>query len=327
MEDKLNKNKASFLFSTSLIFDENIDKLWLYLRDLHAETLNIDYLDNFKYMKGDNTWTIGNEFSMNWVGLCSLEIKCKSIKVDRMKKKIRWKFKMDIGIDYYKQMTLYRITQNNKTLVKISVYTIEEANNFVDVRQSLNYYINLNSDILNKQSKYLQNIKRDIISFDSTIVNKNYLKVWKYLHDLEKINGFSPHVGAKMELKGQINKVGSFIKFYDEYAKQIVFLKVSAYDNSEDRIQWLMRFDTIGTNFHNIPKRTEFKLIRINEDKTQISFFHQFSFNTDKNFMNEYAIKKKETIKKIKEYIENNDNENIIESNNEIITDNLKETN
>ena len=43
--------------------------------------------------------------------------------------------------------------------------------------------------------------------------------------------------------------------------------------------------------------------------------------------MNEYAIQKKETIKLIKEYIENNDNEDIIESNNDIITDNLKETN
>ncbi len=108
MEDKPNKdkNKSSFLFSCSLIFDEDIDKLWLYLRDLCAETSNIDYLDNFKYIKGDNTWTVGNIFSMYWVGVCNLEIKCKSIKVERMKKKIRWKFKMDIGIHYYKQITL-----------------------------------------------------------------------------------------------------------------------------------------------------------------------------------------------------------------------------
>lgn len=44
MEDKPNKdkNKSSFLFSCSLIFDEDIDKLWLYLRDLCAETSNID---------------------------------------------------------------------------------------------------------------------------------------------------------------------------------------------------------------------------------------------------------------------------------------------
>ena len=59
----------SFLFLTSLIFEENIDKLWLYLRDLSFETTNIDFLDNFKYIKGDNTWTIGNICSIYWVGV------------------------------------------------------------------------------------------------------------------------------------------------------------------------------------------------------------------------------------------------------------------
>ena len=48
---------------------KNIDKLWLYLRDLSFETTNIDFLDNFKYIKGDNTWTIGNICSIYWVGV------------------------------------------------------------------------------------------------------------------------------------------------------------------------------------------------------------------------------------------------------------------
>jgi hypothetical protein len=311
MEDKPNKDKykASFLFSNSLIFEENIDKLWIYLRDLSAETSNIDFLDNFKYIKGDNTWTVGNEFSMYWVGVCNLDIKCKSIKVDRMKKKIRWKFKMDIGIDYYKQITLYRITQNNKTLVKSSVYIIEEKNNLIDIRQSLNYYIDLNSDILKKQSKYLQNIKKDQFSFGSCIVNKNYLKVWNNLNDFKKIYELSPHIGEKMEFRGQSNKVGSFIRFYDENTKQTVFQKVTAYDMSENKTHWLIRFESIGINFHNNPKIIEFKLVRIKEDKSQISFLHQFAYDTSPDFMNDFNTKKKETIKKIKEYIENNDSE------------------
>ena len=65
-----------FLFSTSLIFEENIDKLWLYLKDLSAETKNIEFLDNFKLIKGENTWTIGNIFSLYWVGVSNIEIIC-----------------------------------------------------------------------------------------------------------------------------------------------------------------------------------------------------------------------------------------------------------
>ena len=200
---------------------------------------------------------------------------------------------MDIGIDYYKQITLYRITQSNKTLVKACVYTLEEINNLINARESWSYYINLNSDILKKQSKYLQNTKKDIISYGSTIINKNYLKVWKNLHDFKKINEIFPFPGTDMEFKGQINKVGSFIKYRDEFSKQIIFLKVCTYDMSKDKKQWLMRFESIGTNLHNIPKKFEFKIIKINEDKTQISFLDRFPFDSNRNFLNEFEIKKK----------------------------------
>ena len=127
-----------------------------------------------------------------------------------------------------------------------------------------------------------------------------------------------------MEFKGQINKVGSFIKYRDEFSKQIIFLKVCTYDMSKDKKQWLMRFESIGTNLHNIPKKFEFKIIKINEDKTQISMLDQFAYDSNRNFMNEFEIKKKESLKKIKEYIENNDKEFIISPNNEIIIDDLK---
>ena len=52
--------------------------------------------------------------------MSNIEIKCISSKVTRMKKKIKWKFMCDIGINYYKTMILYRITESDKTLVKIS---------------------------------------------------------------------------------------------------------------------------------------------------------------------------------------------------------------
>ena len=56
VKKKYSYNKEDyFLFSTSLIFDENIDTLWLYLKDLTEETKNIEFLDNFKFIKGENT--------------------------------------------------------------------------------------------------------------------------------------------------------------------------------------------------------------------------------------------------------------------------------
>ena len=52
--------------------------------------------------------------------------KCTSITVDRTRKKIKWKFKMDIGISYYKTLILYKIIQNGKTFVKICITRTEK---------------------------------------------------------------------------------------------------------------------------------------------------------------------------------------------------------
>ena len=71
-----NKKESSFLFSTSLIFEENIDKLWLFLKDVSAETKVVDFLDNFKFINGENTWTPGNIFSLYWIGVSNIEVKC-----------------------------------------------------------------------------------------------------------------------------------------------------------------------------------------------------------------------------------------------------------
>ena len=147
------KNEGSFLFSTSLLFDENIDKLWLFLKDLSLETKVVDFLDNFKLIKGENSWTPGNIFSIYWVGVSNIEVRCLSSNVTRMKKKIKWKFKCDIGISYYKTMILYRITNDDKTLVKFN-FTRCEKNKDVDFSSQMNYYANLQYEILVMLSQY-----------------------------------------------------------------------------------------------------------------------------------------------------------------------------
>ena len=226
MENKKNnifkrENKDdSFLFSTSLIFEENIDKLWLYLRDLSFETTNIDFLDNFKYIKGDNTWTIGNICSMYWIGVTHLTAKCTFIKVDRIRKKIKWKMKCDIGINYYKSLTLYRITQNGKTLVKSYFSRTENKNDLIDFSQTLNYYSNLQHNVLIQLSKYLQNIKKDIIIYESCIINANYLQIWKLITDMKILSKLSLGITTNMEYKGSINEIGSFIKYFDTLSNQ-----------------------------------------------------------------------------------------------------------
>ena len=113
INDKKNNNQKylKVLFSTSLIFEQNIDKLWLFLRDLNNEVKVIDYLDNLKLIKGDNTWNKGNIFSFNCLGVSPLKIICKNIDSNKNKKVIKWKVIAQIGIEYYKELYLYKINR------------------------------------------------------------------------------------------------------------------------------------------------------------------------------------------------------------------------
>ena len=304
---KLNSKKdESLLYSTSLIFDQNIDKLWLYIRDLNSEAKNIDYMEKFQYIKGDNTWTPGNICSINWIGLTHLELKCISTKVDRTKKIIKWKGKGDIGINFYKILSLYRITQTGKTLVKSTILRTEKKNELIDITQSLNYYLNLEFKILLSISNYLKNLHEDIISYESCIINKNYLNVWKFICDFRKMSNISPFYRTNLEYNTSSIKLGSFIKFYIDKLKVTIFMKFVCIETFKKKKTWLIRLETIGANIENLPKLIEYKITIINDNKTQLSILHKFPYNMNQEILKKFEINKKEFLKKYKEYIEEN---------------------
>lgn len=302
------KKEGSFLFSTSLIFDENIDKLWLHLKDLSAETKIVDFLDNFKFIKGDNTWTSGNTFSLYWIGVSNIEIKCISSKATRMKKKIKWKFICDIGISYYKTMILYRITDCDKTLVKI-IMTRVEKNKLIDFSPQMNYYINLQYDILNFQAKYLQNLKKDKNIYQSCIINKDHIKIWDFVIDLKNIPKIFPGIIEKIEYKGAKNEIGSFIKLYSCELKKVLFYKITIFFTPIKAKTFKWQVEAVGTDLIDVPLSIEIQVSLIEKNKTYFSMLFNFKNKSDEEKVNKLEINLKNLINKIKEYIQENEKE------------------
>ena len=321
MTDKNNNTispyiEDSLLFSTSLIFDQNIDKLWLFLRDLNNEIKIVDYLENLKYIKGDNTWTIGNSWKINWVGLTPLKLKCISIISNKDKKIIKWKGKGDIGIKYYRTLYLYRITENQKTLVKCVVCQTEKQNELNDYKSTRNYFLNLEYKILLEKSKYLNNFNEDITIYESCIIKRNYLKVWEFLLDLKKMYKIADSTCDVLYNNSNL-KEGSFIKYYLDDIKMNVFMRIVQMKRTQKRKTWTIRLEVIRSKQQNLPIFIEYKITIIDNEKTQLSLLHKFSFNSNQDIINKYKIKIKEGIKKFKKYIEEQ-NEKEIASNKEI---------
>ena len=293
----------SLLFSTSLIFEKNIDKLWLFLRDLNNEIKIVDYLENLKFMKGDNSWTSGNICSLNWIGLTPLKFKCIYTEVDRNKKVIKWKCKGDIGIKYYKTMYLYRITQIHKTLVKSVVSQAEKKNELNDYKTTRNYYLNLEYNILVSKSNYLNNLNENLISYESCIIKKNYLKVWEFISDFQKVCKLN-NSEKYIYYSAPNLKEGTFIKFYDDELKMNVFFKIKEIKCPKKKKSWWIKLEAISSRIDRLPKYIEYKITIIDKEKTQLSLLHKFSFNSNQDIINKYKINIKEGLKKFKKYIE-----------------------
>ena len=313
MIDKNNKIinphiEDSLLFSTSLIFEQNIDKLWLFLRDLNNEIKIVDYLENLKFLKGDNSWTNGNICSVNWIGLTPLKFICIYTGVDRNKKAIKWKGKGDIGIKYYKTIYLYRITQNHKTLVKSVVSQTEKRNELIDYKTTRNYFLNLEYNILVSKSNYLNNLNENIISYESCIIKKSYLKVWEFISDFQKVCKLS-NSELRIYYSAPNLKEGTFIKFYFDDLKMNVFLKIKEIKCFKKKKSWWIKLETISSKIDRLPKFIEYKIIIIDKEKTHLSILHDFPYTLNKDIINSYKIKIKELIKKIKENIEKENEE------------------
>lgn len=307
MEDNPTKKEeyeTIVLFSTSLIYNQGIDKLWLFLRDLQNDVKILDKFDNFEFIKGDNTFIPGNKFSINWIGLTLLKFECISIKFDRTKKEIKWKAKGDIGIKYYKTMTLYRITHDSKTLVKVIITKKQKKTDINQTNTDYNYYLNLEYSFLLKKSLYLNGLNEDIISYESCIINKNYSIVWRYISDLKKLNEFAPIIGTNFEYNSPNIKVGVFLKFFIKELNIIVFMKIIEFEEIKKNKSCWIKLETIGSKVDNSPKMIEYKITIIDNKTTYLSIFHQFYNTNSKNYLKKFNINKKEIIKKYKILIE-----------------------
>ena len=304
-QSKILDKKETNLFSTSKIFDNNINKVWIHLRDLALGIKIVPHGDNLKYIKGKNTWTVGNIFSYDWVGLTHLIIKCTFIKEEINRKIIRWKKNGDIGINYYKTYYFYKITKTDKTLVKIVVSKTEKINKLIDVTPiSENYFRNLVFKELSLRDKYLNNMKEDIISCQSCVINAHYMEVWKFITNLKKLAEIVPSLGSNIEYKGSNLEQGTFIKYSYGSSKIICFMKIIEIKTPKKKKTFIYKLQTIGSDIVSLPKNIVFKVAIISNSKSYLSVLHLFPKNTDKEFIKNFDINKKETFIKIKQYLE-----------------------
>jgi hypothetical protein len=119
------------------------------------------------------------------------------------------------------------------------------------------------------------------------------------------LSEFAPIIGSKIEYSGEKLKVGSFIKYYIDAIGKTVFFKITGVKATKKMKNWIYKLEAIGVNVKNIPIYIKIKVTIIDENKTQLSILHKFSYNTDQKYFEFFSINKKEIIKKYVKFLEN----------------------
>lgn len=295
----------NFLFQVNKIFNENIHRVWNFIRDLSYNQSLINELPmKMKYIKGNNTYGIGNMCSLKIEGFMKLFIECMSLKFEDMKKEIVWNVASDINISYVATYDFYKVSADDKTLVSVVISRIPyKIQNEITIGSSKSYYKNVYKNKLLNFDKYISKSNKNMINYESCLINAYYKDIWKVVTNLEKFSEISPLIGTDFKCFGDHLKVGSFWKFNKE--GNIIYVKVIKVDMPSKKNCWTYHLETIGTNKLIEKQEYRLKVTKINNSKSCFSIEQIFRQYTKTDNLKAKSQTKKLVFEKLKKYFEN----------------------
>ena len=300
--NNINRNNNNIFIVFSHIIDVNIEKLWFCLRDFFSSSDKSS--QNFMFIKGNNTWTAGNKFTYYWSDIYKVKSETIDTLEENERKKISWKIETDFGFHYIKSCYLYKISKKEQTLLKINIISEQTIPSYLLSQNEKNHFCLFIPNILLDKNKCLKEEKEKNISYESCIINANNKDIWNLITDLKQLGKLAPIIGENIEKWGFAFDVGSFWKAYLKNINKTAFLRVNKVKMNEQKKIWLYSLETIGTDKKIIPHIIEFKIIKIEEQKCQLSITHKFIKKINNNCMKILNINKRDILKRIKKYFE-----------------------
>ena len=305
-DKKILKPEKDPSLSVSYLSKENINRCWRFFSDVMLCKSAISNIAiNYKLNKGDNTYNIGNEFSGYWIGISNLNYKClESINKNDLRK-ISWNISLDIGYSIRKTYTIYPITSNNQSLIKLKFELISpEKNEPINLEETKDYYYKLQYTILEKIVNLMEESSKYLFIQESFIVNSDFENCWETMTNLNLLSKISSGIiGENFEFNGDKEKVGTFGKCYIKKYNKYIFFRVNNISKRKKKNRWAYCLETFGAIICTIRQEIEISVTKINNNKSQIGILIKFKENIDKKLLEYKKMEIIELIKKIKTFV------------------------
>ena len=305
--NRLKIYEDNYFFSKSIILNEKIERVWSFLRNpLYFKESLPSYFVNLKVNQKTSSFCPGDEFSFYWIGVSNITTKLISLVDHQYIKQLVLDVSINIGIYYRKTYYLYKISNNNTTLLKIIITKMPNKEcdhaNFIS-------FTKLNPDLY---SSALYNLNKIInVSIDnlfyneSFIVDKNNNDCWNFMTDFQKLSNLNTNIGTNFSYQDSQYKVGSFIKCYLPKTNKNIFMKVKKIDKKKKKTNWIYILEIFGADVSFTKQEIHININKINDNKTQISVNNIFKQSLTKEFLEDFKKKKNEFMKVLKNYLNN----------------------
>lgn len=314
------KESKDILWITSLIFNHDIDRVWKFVRDLSYLSKFGNISHPIHFCRGvNNTWTLNTEFSFLYINIFKISCKCIEIKISPNRRLISWDCKT-IGISYIQDIIFYKTTDNQKTLVKLTLRIKSITSNIIPMKFDGEYFKRLHMFILKNYSKILTKSSKHLIDYQSFIIkDKSFEKVWtivtnfKNFENLTKIFSDSHFESNSNDINGY-TQVGNFwkcqLKFSynensDNFGNVVNFFIVKNITLDKKKKKGVYVVETFGTENTFEKQEVEIKVIKVFPHSCQVSFTHTFKEKLTDNYLIYFRNIKRDFMIELKKKLKN----------------------
>jgi hypothetical protein len=303
---------------TTWVYNHTMNRTWEIFKDLtKTDSIVSDLRPPIQFSKGHNTYDIGNEFIVKWMGGV-LMFKCIELIEEDFYKKISWEVKPEefpeLGYKY-----IYHLYKNTVEASVVLVWEIllNNPEKFILTKNEEELATLLRQNLCQRWENFLKKSVIGLKQMESIIVSQQRERVWEVVSNWRKFQKIVPSLSddvAFLEEESESNnEVGRLIELKWPTKKMKCNLKIIESDTSQQDC-WKFCLEC----YEGIPiiplQDIEFQLIELKGGKTFISFFHIFKEPLKLELINTISKDKKIMLLCLKKSLESpnfNDNSNI----------------
>jgi hypothetical protein len=183
--------KWKYILQSSYHYKQDIERVWIFFKNFELlSMLSNQGNSTCVYLKGRDTWKLGNEFKEILLGIFPNVGKVNMVLELPEIKKIEWIFN-NIKNEYFViRMELYKVTEDNSTVV---IKEIKFENELIKERIEKSNYKIVDNKLFEVIENFLEKEPINLLKYESAIINGKMEDVWDIVTDFNKIVAIAPN--------------------------------------------------------------------------------------------------------------------------------------